>query len=42
MRIAGAEGKTLTELLAIVKPVIHGAYAVRTLRSGDIDVIVTN
>src|SRR2546430_244589 len=40
VRIANSEGKSPTELLATVKPVIQGAYAVRPLRSGDIEVAV--
>ena len=40
VRIAGAEGKTPAELLATVKPAIQGAYAVRSLRSGDVEVMV--
>lgn len=40
VRIPGAEEKSAAELLAEVKPVISGAYAVRPLRSGDVEVMV--
>jgi hypothetical protein len=40
VRIANTEGKTPTELLAAVRPTIQGAYAVRPLKSGDIEVMV--
>jgi hypothetical protein len=39
VRIPEAEGKTPAELLDAVKPVIQGAYAVRQLRSGDVEVM---
>ena len=37
-----AQGRTPEEILQAVKPVIKGAYAIRTLRSGDVDVLVPN
>ena len=40
VRLPEAKGKTPTELLEAVKPTIQGAYAVRQLRSGDIEVMV--
>src|SRR5437016_5337715 len=40
VRIADAQGKTPAELLAAIKPAIQGAYAVRLLKSGDVDVMV--
>lgn len=40
VRILGAEEKSAAELLADVKPIISGAYAVRPLRSGDAEVMV--
>jgi hypothetical protein len=39
-RIPEAANKSAAELLAKVKPIIPGAYAVRQLRSGDIEVAV--
>lgn len=38
--MSDAENKTAEELLAAVKPVIGGAYAVKQLRSGDVEVMV--
>lgn len=40
VRIPEAANKSAAELLAKVKPIIPGAYAVRQLRSGDIEVAV--
>lgn len=40
IRIPEAADKPAAELLARVKPMIPGAYAVRPLRSGDIEVVV--
>ena len=40
VRLLEAEGKTPAELLEAVKPTIQGAYAVRQLRSGDVEVMV--
>ena len=40
IRIPEAANKSAAELLAKVKPIIAGAYAVRQLRSGDIEVAV--
>jgi hypothetical protein len=40
VRIPDAEGKSAKELLDIVKPTISGAYAARSLRSGDIEIMV--
>jgi len=40
VRLPDAQGKSPTEILATVKPLIAGAYAVRQLRSGDIEVSV--
>jgi len=40
VRIPDAAGKTPKELLDIVKPTISGAYAARSLRSGDIEIMV--
>ena len=40
VRIADAKGKTPAEILAAIKPTIQGAYAVRPLKSGDIDIMV--
>ena len=40
MLIPEAEGKTPADLLEEVKPVLQGAYAVRQLRSGDVEVMV--
>jgi hypothetical protein len=40
IRIPDAAGKTPKELLDIVKPTISGAYAARSLRSGDIEIMV--
>jgi hypothetical protein len=42
VRLADAAGKAPTELLTAVKPAIPGAYAVRQMRSGDIEVSVLN
>jgi hypothetical protein len=42
LRMDAAQGRTPEEILQAVKPVIKGAYAVRTLRSGDVDVLVPN
>jgi hypothetical protein len=42
VRIPDAAGKTSKELLDIVKPAISGAYAARSLRSGDIEIMVTD
>ncbi|PYY19147.1 MAG: hypothetical protein DMG62_24905, partial [Acidobacteria bacterium] len=42
VRLTEAEGKSTTELLEAVKPVIQGAYAVRRLRSGDVEVMLPN
>jgi len=35
-----AQGRTPEEILQVVKPVIKGAYAIRALRSGNVDVLV--
>jgi len=40
VRMPEAQGQTPDEILKAVKPIIKGAYAIRTLRSGDIDVMV--
>jgi len=40
VRLPDTQGKSSTELLATVKPLIAGAYAVKQLRSGDIEVSV--
>jgi len=40
VRLPDSQGKSPTELLSTVKPLITGAYAVRQLRSGDIEVAV--
>jgi hypothetical protein len=40
IRIPEAADKSAAELLARVKPMIPGAYAVKPLRSGDIEVVV--
>ena len=40
VRIPEAANKSAAELLATVKPIIQGAYAVRQLRSGDVEVAV--
>jgi hypothetical protein len=40
LRLDDSQGRTPEEILKAVKPVIKGAYAVRTLRSGDVDVLV--
>jgi len=40
LRMPGAQGQTPDEILQTVRPAIKGAYAIRTLRSGDIDVMV--
>ena len=40
VRLEGAKDKSSTELLAEAKKVIPGAFAVRQLRSGDVDVMV--
>jgi hypothetical protein len=40
VRLPDSKGKSPTELLATVKPLIAGAYAVKQLRSGDIEVAV--
>lgn len=40
IRVPEAADKPAAELLARVKPMIPGAYAVRPLRSGDIEVVV--
>src|SRR6266513_6517966 len=42
VRLAEAQGKSPPELLAAVKPAIQGAYAVRQLRSGDVEVMMTD
>jgi len=42
VRIPDAAGKTSKELLDIVKPTISGAIAARPLRSGDIEIMVTD
>src|SRR5450756_1142120 len=39
-RIAGSAGKTLEELLKSARTAIRGAYAVKILRSGDVEVMV--
>jgi ParB-like chromosome segregation protein Spo0J len=39
-RIAGSAGKTPEELLKSARTVIQGAYAVKLLRSGDVEVMV--
>ena len=41
-RIAGSAGKTAEELLKIAKTAIQGAYAVKLLRSGDVEVMIKN
>ena len=40
VRLSDSKGKSPTELLAAVKPLIAGAFAVKQLRSGDIEVAV--
>ena len=40
IRMEGTKDKSAGEILVEAKKVIPGAYAVRTLRSGDIDVVV--
>ena len=40
VHLANAKGKSPSELLAMVKLVIQGAYAVRPLHSSDIEVVV--
>jgi len=40
VQLPDTQGKSFTELLATVKPLIAGAYAVKQLRSGDIEVSV--
>jgi len=42
VRMPDTQGKSPTELLATVKPLIAGAYVVKQLRSGDITVSVPN
>ncbi len=42
VRLPEAQGKTPPELLEAVKPAIQGACAVRQLRSGDIEVMMTD
>ena len=42
VRLQEAQGKSPPELLAAVKPAIQGAYAVRQLRSGDVEVMMTD
>jgi hypothetical protein len=42
VRLEEAQGKSPPELLEAVKPAIQGAYAVRQLRSGDVEVMVTD
>jgi hypothetical protein len=42
VRMAEMEGKPNTEILAEVKKVIKSAYAVKTMRSGDIEVMVSS
>ena len=42
VRLPEAQGKTAPELLQAVRPVIQGAYAVKQLRSGDVEVMMTN
>ena len=42
VRLQETEGKTLPELLEAVKPAIQGAIAVRQLRSGDVEVAMTD
>ena len=37
-----AKDKTPEEILTAIKPVVGAAYAVRVLRSGDIEAIVPN
>ena len=40
VRIPGAAEKTPEEILTAVKPVIMGAYAIKQLHSGDVEVMV--
>jgi hypothetical protein len=42
VRLPEAQGKSPPELLEVVKPAIQGAYAVRQLRSGDVEVMMTD
>ena len=42
VRLKGAKNKSSTELLAKAKKVIPGAFTVRQLRSGNVDVMVLN
>src|SRR5437016_7462525 len=42
LRMDAAQGRTPEEILQAVKLVIKGAYAIRTLRSSDVDVLVPN
>jgi hypothetical protein len=42
IRIPDAKDKSASELLEVVKPTIRGAYAIRQLRSGDVDVMVVD
>jgi len=40
--MAETEGKSNTEILTVVRTVIQGAYAVKMMRSGDIEVMVSD
>jgi hypothetical protein len=40
VRMADSEGKLNADLLTAAKAVIPGAYAIKTMRSGDIEVMV--
>ena len=40
VRMTETEGKSNTEILTAVRTVIQGAYAVKMMRSGDIEVMV--
>jgi len=42
VRLLEAQGKSPPELLEAVKLVIQGAYTVRQLRSGDVEVMMTD